>query len=415
MTDEEYLKLIYTDIICDFSNLEDCNRLKEMNKDMVFNEKPMFSFMMCVYNDTHLLNAAINSLLRQSFTQWELIILDNSDRNEHAWEMIENAMYADRRIKGYRSSQNVGWPKGASICMEHISGEYTTFLAADDCINIDALSQMSSILSKENPDILWVGNAYVNYENETSIALTGITAPQEYKIFEEEKRSPAIVKIMKTIYYNSFFHYMKVSFLKANNIDFFEPYYADCAGMTKSMSVAHKMITYNQVVYFLTTNTSQTAGTYSWDSYEYIFASQWRSIKDVFCREKYNNLEDIQYAAIRILNNLFANIGLLCRGKCRDKYMKPIEKSFEEIINQLEKIFCQKDILDMLIIAGIPWISTLLQNMRYLKDWAIEYDSTLIQHSPIKLLLTASMHTDELCINDIIKIYSMLIIARNNL
>lgn len=409
MTDEEYLKIVYSDILCDFSNPEDCKRLKEMNADLVINEKPMFSFMMCVYNDTRLLNASINSLLKQSFKQWELIILDNSDQNEHAWEMIENAMNADPRIKGYRSPQNVGWPKGASICLQYVKGEYTTFLAADDCINIDSLAQIYNILAKESPDILWVGNAYVNFENENAITLTGVTTPQKYDVFDETNRSQAIIKIMQTIYYNSFFHYMKVDFLKENGIDFFEPYYADCAGMTKAMSVARKMITFNQAVYFLTTNTSQTAGTYSWDSYEYIFASQWRSVKDVFVREHYTDMEGIQYVAIRILNNLFGNINLLCRGNCRDKYMRPLEKSFEDIVHQLENLFAQTDILEMIILAGLPWFSVLLQKMQPLKNWHIDSACSFIQHSPIKALLVAAIQEKDLCFDDLISLYKDLI------
>ena len=409
MTDEEYLKMLYFENLYDFSNEDDCEHLREINKNMVLDEKPMFSFMMCVYNDTRLLNTAINSLLKQSFKQWELVILDNSDDNNQAWEMIENAMGTDRRIRGFRSDKNVGWPKGASICLKYVKGTYTTFLSADDCINLESLARMNDVLSREKPDILWVGNAYVNLQNDNSIALEGVSVPKEYEVIYTDNRSDTIVKIMQDIYYNSFFHYMRVDFLKQNNIDFFEPFYADCGGMTKAMAIAKKMVVYNDIVYFLTLNTSQTVGRYSWDSYEYIFVNQWNSVKEVFLKEKYNNFEGIQYVAIRILNNLFGNIESLCQGNCRDKYMNKIEKSLDDIIHQLEKIFMRKEILEMLVYAGVQCIDVLLNNLKTLKMWNINCESRLIKNSYLRALLENALQDKDVSFDEKIKLYSVLI------
>ena len=78
----------------------------------------MFSFMMCTYNDTSILNASINSSFSQNYDDLELIIWDNSDKSEQPWKLIQNAMEAAPRIHGYKSNKNYGWPKGASSCMK---------------------------------------------------------------------------------------------------------------------------------------------------------------------------------------------------------------------------------------------------------------------------------------------------------
>ena len=66
---------------------------------------------------------------------------------------------------------------------------------------------------------------------------------------------------MQSLYYNSFFHFERISFLKENNIDFFEPYYADFEGMTEAMCRAKRMVVVDKALYALTENTSQTLST----------------------------------------------------------------------------------------------------------------------------------------------------------
>lgn len=394
MDDNEYLRDLYFGNLYDFANKEDCIRLQRKNSNLQISEQPMFSIMMCVYNDVSLLNSAINSLLKQNYTNWELIILDNSDKNENAWKMIQNAADADPRIHAYKSEQNVGWPKGASICLQHVRGSYTTFLSADDCINVGALGRLSEIIEEENPDIIWVGDACVAYHTDSSMELLRIHVP-DYKIYGEKNRSESIVKILKTVDYNSFFHYMKVEFLKENGIDFYEPYYADCAGMTKSMVEAKKMVVLDEIVYFLTMNTSQTVGRYTWDSYDFVFVNQWKCLKKIFKKEKYANQEDIQYSAARILNNLLGNIGILCQGHCRNSYMQKIEKEPEEIVRQLEEIMACDDITEMLQLVGSGYFEKLLSAVAEIEKCGISFNTDVVQRSWLKNLITLALKKEE--------------------
>ena len=121
------------------------------------NDHPIFSIIMCTYNDTSLLNIALNSVISQEFENWELIILDNSDKSDLPWKMICNASNIDSRIHCIRGKENVGWAKGASICLEYTKGQYMTFLAADDFLSNDALNSINTQIEHYNPDIVWVG------------------------------------------------------------------------------------------------------------------------------------------------------------------------------------------------------------------------------------------------------------------
>lgn len=382
---------IYYNNIYDFANEQNVFHLQEKNKEIVVNDSPMFSFMMCVYNDMSLFNSAVSSLLKQDFTDWELVILDNSDRNTVAWDIINNAVRADPRIRAYKSEKNVGWAKGASRLLQHIRGKYTTFLAADDCINLGALEWLHQEIVEEEPDIIWVGNLYTRQIKDGEIGYYAENIPP-YTVIEKENLSETIIKIISTVYYNSFFHYMRVDFLKEQGIDFFEPYYGDCAGMTKAMVSADKMVILNKPVYLLTMNTSQTAGYYIWGSYDFVFCNQWRCIREVFKRENYKETEKITYVATRILDNLIGNIVTLCRAYCRDRNMCPVQKETEEIIKELESCLGSDEIGEMLQLTGLGYFQKMLDALSYLKV----NDTEKYKESWIYPCLMLALRKDEL-------------------
>lgn len=312
--------------------------------------EPIVSYLMCTYNDVSLLRHAISSLLRQERNDWELIVLDNSDRSDEPWKILESMMETDSRIYAIKNKGNIGWAKGASVCLKHARGKYISFLAADDCITSDALKKLDTIIEEQSPDIIWVGNSYVKYFNKIAKQLAHCVT--ENKVYHREKRSEAIVHIFETVYYNSFFHYVKKSLLEKYKIDFYYPYFGDCAGMTKALTVAENMVILDEIIYLLTVNTSQTMGYYIWDSYKFIFASQWENIIEVFYKEGYFDIEGIKIIAKRIERNHIGIIKDLIRGNCRNRLMNKIQKSITERVIQVKDTLENHSILEMMEYYG---------------------------------------------------------------
>lgn len=362
MQDDNLSKRItqaYTESLVDFTDKQSCFNWKEERGGMDNGMSPLFTFIMCVYNDMSLFSQAVSSLLRQDFKNWELLILDNSDTNPDAWLCIENAMLADERIHGVRSQKNVGWAKGMALLLDEAKGEYVTFLSADDCVLPGALMQVAHLAQGGSPDIIWVGNAWVLREPGKGTRILEIQIPEEFS-YQGGSRAEAIIRVMEHTYYNSMFHYSRRQFLQDNGIDFFSPYYGDCVGMTKALCAAESMCACAEPVYLLTTNTSQTAGHYIWDSGRMVFGRQWDLLRQVFSEEDYRNSQKVYYAAARIYDNLVGNIGLLCVGRCRDVYMNPLEKTTEEIISHLEETLEDANVKELLSMADAGKFAMLL-------------------------------------------------------
>ena len=87
---------------------------------------------MPVYNAEEFLSDAIESVINQTYTQWELICIDNgsSDRSN---TIIKNYKKIDERIKPFRFDENTGGPaRPRNYGIDIAIGEYICYLDADD-------------------------------------------------------------------------------------------------------------------------------------------------------------------------------------------------------------------------------------------------------------------------------------------
>ena len=319
-------------------------------------QKPTFSILMATYNDVSLLDNAILSLEEQKFDAWELLVIDNSDVDMEPWKKLIEWGKKDRRIRAFKSpgisgNRNVGWPKSASLLLHEAKGEYITFLAADDRLNVGGLKRVAEVAEQENPDVIWVGNETYGIRQEGYLKLD--EKIPAYNVYGSSNRSDAVYDIMTTVYYNSMFHYTKRQFLQDNGIDFFSPYYGDCASMTAVLCRAEKMITLDQPVHMLTLNTTQTAGKYTWGFYK-VFASQWREVKRVFVHEDYEDAKKIRAVAEEIFVNFASNFYILMNPErtCRDMYMNPMKVDMKGRCGEVKEMLCNNELVDLLDILG---------------------------------------------------------------
>ena len=92
-------------------------------------ENPFFSIVIITYNRSHFILTAINSVINQSYTDWELIIIDDGSSDDT--ESVILPFLKDSRIKYfYQSHQKKGVARNNGI--KRTTGEYLCFLDDDD-------------------------------------------------------------------------------------------------------------------------------------------------------------------------------------------------------------------------------------------------------------------------------------------
>lgn len=87
------------------------------------------SVIMPIYNEEKYLSKAIDSILSQTYKEWELIIVNDAstDRSE---EIVKS--YSDSRIRYFSYKENRGNPYAQNLGMKESKGEYILALAGDD-------------------------------------------------------------------------------------------------------------------------------------------------------------------------------------------------------------------------------------------------------------------------------------------
>jgi hypothetical protein len=104
---------------------------------------PRVSVVMPVYNYGDLMSRAVNSLLDQSFTDWELIISDNAS-TDNTQEVATGFAAQDGRIHYFRNDSNVGVCGNFNLCEARTNpdSQYIFGLPADDWLHPQALAKL---------------------------------------------------------------------------------------------------------------------------------------------------------------------------------------------------------------------------------------------------------------------------------
>lgn len=111
---------------------------------------PDFSIIVPVYNCEELIEECLESILAQTFSNWEAIVVDDGS-SDNSLEIIQAYARRDPRVKVLHQ-QNSGVSTARNNALNILSGKYTLFLDSDDWLDIKALELLSERISK-NPEI----------------------------------------------------------------------------------------------------------------------------------------------------------------------------------------------------------------------------------------------------------------------
>lgn len=101
------------------------------------------------YNFAHLLHDAIESVLKQTLDDFELLIVDNCS-TDNTREVVSRYANRDRRIRYLVNETNIGAVNNWNKCLLEASGNYIKFVFADDLLlEVDTLAKMAKILDTD--------------------------------------------------------------------------------------------------------------------------------------------------------------------------------------------------------------------------------------------------------------------------
>ncbi|MBU1883794.1 glycosyltransferase [bacterium] len=114
----------------------------------------MVSVIIPLYNSQRYISETIESVINQTYTNWELIVVDDCS-TDTSREIVKEFEKKDSRIRLVESQVNFGGPaRPRNIGIEHTKGEFIAFLDSDDMWLKDKLEKQIDFLREYDYDII---------------------------------------------------------------------------------------------------------------------------------------------------------------------------------------------------------------------------------------------------------------------
>ena len=219
--------------------------------------QPKFSIILPVFNEEIYVKIAIESLLVQSFSNWELIAVNDASTDSSLC-ILRDFAQKDSRIELIEFKKNRGQGYARNYAIEKANGDYILFLDADDILAVDALAVLQErITNKPDTEVFAWGyqTKMPNKKNEKKYLPS--------KPSKEKGETPFQLGMLGRKGFNVFpwVYVIKKPLLLKYNIRFAEGiYFEDVQFSTRLLFYAQKVNIIKEVCYYYRKHTNSVTG-----------------------------------------------------------------------------------------------------------------------------------------------------------
>lgn len=158
----------------------------------------LISVVITSYNYEKYLKDTINSVLSQTYSDWEMIVIDDASTDSSV-DIIKEFVKKDSRIKLIENETNLGLTQTPKKGLEAASGEWVAILESDDRLREDYLEKKAAIAA-QYPDIGLIFNDVELFGDETRIKELEKTFSKSSEILKRKKYPCNLFK--ELLYFN---------------------------------------------------------------------------------------------------------------------------------------------------------------------------------------------------------------------
>lgn len=142
-------------------------------------EVGLVSIITPVYNAEDFISETIESVINQSFTNWELLLVDDASQDQSS-QICQSYADGDSRIRYHRLPENQGAAVARNQGIELARGQYIAFIDSDDMWLTDKLEIQLSQMESEERAFTFTDFALVNESGEIIKEQTGVPQVMSY-------------------------------------------------------------------------------------------------------------------------------------------------------------------------------------------------------------------------------------------
>lgn len=121
----------------------------------MLNSNSEISIVMSTYNGEKYLKQSIESILSQTFRDFEFLIIDDGS-TDNSWQILQDYAKKDSRVKVFRNEQNLGLTKSLNRGLSRAKGEYIARMDDDD-ISLPTRLEKQFQFMEQNPSVVLCG------------------------------------------------------------------------------------------------------------------------------------------------------------------------------------------------------------------------------------------------------------------
>lgn len=124
---------------------------------------PLVSVIMPAHNSAAFISEAIGSVVQQTHSKWELIVIDDASQDDTV-SIVENLSNHDQRIKLIKNIQNLGPGPSRNAGIKAANGDFIAFLDSDDLWLPDKLKVQLKFMKEHNLKMCFSSYLLMNEE-----------------------------------------------------------------------------------------------------------------------------------------------------------------------------------------------------------------------------------------------------------
>lgn len=125
------------------------------------NNRPLVSIIMAAYNAEKTINQSIESVINQTFIDWELIVVDDCSTDATA-QIIKKYEQKDSRIKIIQNTENRGVSYSRYRAATEATSNWVAILDSDDIWKLNKLEQQWDLLRNTEADVVYTGAEFID-------------------------------------------------------------------------------------------------------------------------------------------------------------------------------------------------------------------------------------------------------------
>lgn len=133
---------------------------------MLHEDFGLISIIMAAYNAEKTIEKAINSVLNQTYPNFELLVVNDCSKDRTV-ELVRNIAEKDSRVRLISNVKNSGVSYTRKHGLEEAQGSWIAILDSDDAWAPEKLEKQIALQKKMNADLLFTGSAFMDSDGQS--------------------------------------------------------------------------------------------------------------------------------------------------------------------------------------------------------------------------------------------------------